>query len=77
MGMFDYVEVPPVDCPQCGVPLEGWQTKAADRALCTVKFWEVSHFYTICVNCDVWVDFTLKPGLTLDNYEMTWGKRNG
>ena len=37
MGLFDsYEPVPPLDCPVCGSPLDGWQGKDVP---CALFFW--------------------------------------
>ncbi len=74
MGMFDYVvNVPPVTCPRCGNPLDGWQTKDLENTLDEEVFrkvdWKkVNHFHTICSHCKGFVDADRKPPVSIDEF---------
>lgn len=50
MGMFDYVDAPPVACP-CGAEVSGWQSKDADCFLEHVDPRQVDRFYSTCTAC--------------------------
>lgn len=54
--MFDYVNVE-MDCPYCGEPLDGFQTKDYKNILTCVDPTEVNNFYSFCENCKVLVEF--------------------
>lgn len=77
MGMFDWVNVPPMPCPFCGEEnsLRNWQTKDSDCLLNTVEYWTVDNFYTSCDECDAWVEFSRhipreKPTTPLAGFEL-------
>lgn len=62
MGMFDYVDVGgPVNCPECDEQLRDFQTKDGPRMLSRIHWTRVNNFYTTCVRCRTWVEFTRKP----------------
>ena len=55
MGMFDYVDAPPVKC-ECGKIVSGWQTKDLGCDLATVSPDEVETYYSSC-RCGRWHRF--------------------
>ncbi len=70
MGMFDWVDFK-MDCPGCGKPVGGFQSKDGDCLLETVKPEAVGHFYTGCDNCDGWIEFHRKEAESvLKDFEM-------
>lgn len=75
MGMFDYiVDVPEVECPDCGEPVTGWQSKDDICDLQKIPYWQVDNFYTFCDNCKCWIEFNRKTDrqyLPLSAYEQT------
>ena len=74
MGMFDWVNVPPMNCPNCGKDgLRGWQSKDGPCLMETVDYWSVSQFYTYCEACKAWIQFDRKkiPEAPLSDYDLT------
>jgi len=71
MGMFDDIryEMP---CPECGVKVDGFQSKDGPCNMDILDFWEVRNFYAPCP-CGAWIEFNLKPPpkpYSIDDYEM-------
>jgi len=61
MGMFDYVNFK-VECPKCGWPVEGFQSKDGKCELETVEPETVEEFYSTCKQCDQWIQYeVVKP----------------
>ena len=60
MGLFNYVNFA-MDCPKCGTPLHGFQTKDGDCCLDTVEIEAVTEFYASCNKCKHWTEFTRIP----------------
>jgi DNA-directed RNA polymerase subunit RPC12/RpoP len=56
MGMFDYVDLK-IECPYCGVILEGFQSKDSKCELDIISPKEVNNTYTSCDNCGKWVEY--------------------
>lgn len=54
MGMFDWVDFE-IDCPKCGEKVTGFQTKDTECVLKTVKPSQIRDFYSICDNCQIWI----------------------
>lgn len=74
MGMFDYVKVGGVHCPDCDVPLTGWQTKDSDCTLDTIKdLSQLRRFYTTCPECDEWFEFRLPRARALTDFDLWRG----
>lgn len=63
MGMFDWVnvgrELPCIEC-KTPIPARSWQTKELYRRLDEVPVQDVSHFYTMCDNCQAWNEYRRK-----------------
>jgi hypothetical protein len=74
MGMFDWVNVPPMKCPHCGKgDLDGWQSKDGPCSLDKVEYWTVDNFYTSCGECRKWVEFVRRSPrapIPLTDYEL-------
>ena len=74
MGMFDFVNVPePIQCPQCGAPLSGWQSKDADCLMEMVELSTVLHFYTACRKCNSFIEYFRKQKsgeVTIADFEL-------
>lgn len=62
MGMFDYVNTPDIECPECKEKLFDFQTKDKLCLLETVDYTEVDNFYTHCGSCKTWVEFKKDDG---------------
>tara|TARA_R110002096_G_scaffold315227_5_gene509467 strand:- start:1170 stop:1400 length:231 start_codon:yes stop_codon:yes gene_type:complete len=60
MGMFDYIDTPEVDCPECGSSLSNFQSKDGPCELKKINYREVYNFYTTCNGCGKWVEFVRK-----------------
>ena len=58
MGMFDYVKYE-AECPECGTPLTGWQSKDGPCELAELEPWQVKQFYTECTSCLTWLTATV------------------
>lgn len=58
MGMFDYVNVESMPCPDCGAPLTGWQSKDGGCDLANIDPDTLTCFYTSCKTCRRWVEFS-------------------
>lgn len=56
MGMFDWVNAR-MDCPQCGRPVDGFQTKDLSCQAREVDPTWVSNFYSLCEGCKLWIEF--------------------
>ena len=72
MGMFDWVDVggpDPIPCPECGEPLEGWQTKDTACELLTVPWNDTDFFYTSCDKCSTWVQYTRDEEVVKPRFE--------
>jgi len=70
MGMFDYVDAPPVKC-KCGGIVSGWQTKDLSCEMKTVPIDNLLHFYSYCYDCGTWVQFDRKlPKATIEDFEL-------
>ena len=81
MGMFDWItHVPETDCPNCGEPLSGWQSKDGKCQLKSIPYWHVDVFYTSCDNCNEWVEFQKEPPIRtwvpMTDYEINSRERN-
>jgi outer membrane lipopolysaccharide assembly protein LptE/RlpB len=72
MGMYDYVDAPPLACPECGQMISGWQSKDADCNLDRISISQVQEFYALC-QCGVWAEYRLRrPSVvTLNDFELT------
>ena len=77
MGMFDYINHK-MKCPKCGANVSDFQSKDGSCTMNTLEYWEVDNFYTLCDNCDTWIEFNLKRGvrkeIPLEDYEMSLRK---
>jgi len=65
-------------CPECNVLLKDFLTDNASGVLqCnSIDLWKVFNFYTLCPNCDTWIEFNRKPqNITIEDFEMTQMKR--
>lgn len=63
MGMYDNVKYA-ADCPNCSAKLHDFQSKDGDCTLGFLDPVEVDNFYTICDECDEWVDFSVQVAVT-------------
>jgi endogenous inhibitor of DNA gyrase (YacG/DUF329 family) len=74
MGMFDWVNVPKINCPHCGKDgLRGWQSKDGPCTLDTVEFSTVDNFYAPCNACGRSVEFQRNddiPPNTIPGYHL-------
>jgi hypothetical protein len=59
MGMFDYVETPPIKCQACDNMITEWQSKDRECILDRLQYWEVENFYTSCNKCKAWNEYQL------------------
>ena len=59
MGMYDYIRYV-MDCPECGVEIDSFQSKDGDCCLATLEFWEVDRFYSTCQKCQTWIEYNRK-----------------
>lgn len=50
MGMFDYVDAPPVTC-KCGATVSEWQSKDGPCELLRLSVDSVNTYYGICRTC--------------------------
>lgn len=57
MGMFDYVNFE-MDCPTCGKPMRGFQSKDALCEMDLIEPDDLGNFYSSCRGCKTWVEFT-------------------
>jgi hypothetical protein len=56
MGMFDWVNFA-CDCPNCGSPVGGFQTKDGDCLLEWVDTPKIENYYSNCEVCDYWIEY--------------------
>jgi len=61
MGMFDYVHFE-MDCPKCGAPIRGFQSKDFDCEMENIEPDALMRFYGSCGKCMSWIEF-YKPRL--------------
>ena len=59
MGMFDEIDYE-CDCPGCGEKVVCFQSKDADCMLDHLKPEDVNNFYSMCDNCQGWIEFNAK-----------------
>ena len=61
MGMFDYVKVPSLECPECGEDMDAsednFQTKDMECVLEVVDWEETDRFYGNCTSCKKWIEY--------------------
>lgn len=73
MGMFDVIKYT-TKCPKCGHLVDGFQSQDKECMLHILEFWQVDNFYTLCKNCDAWIEFNLKEDVrkkfTIEDYTM-------
>lgn len=70
MGMFDYVDHPPLPCWKCGKPISEWQSKDSNCQLEKISPEKVEYFYGVCdYECRTWNEY--KVTLTPDPYVIT------
>jgi len=55
--MFDYVHFE-MDCPKCGAPVKGFQSKDYICCMETVEPEAVQNFYASCRECKAWITFS-------------------
>jgi len=60
MGLFDYVNFK-TDCPNCGEPVTGFQTKDGDPYMAIVEPDTISYFYSGCDKCGAWIVYDKTP----------------
>jgi len=79
MGMYDYIKHE-ANCPNCGKPLEGFQSKDGPCNLKTLKPQQVSNFYTECEKdksedkggCGAWVEFNVDRVCTIKKIDIAY-----
>jgi len=55
--MFDYVHFE-MDCPKCGAPVKGFQSKDYICNLETIEPDALQNFYASCRECKAWIEFS-------------------
>lgn len=74
MGLFDYVDREPVECPQCGEMIKEFQSKSGFNRMLKVtpkqlvadceRLWgeeATVNYYGYCENCGCEVSYTYSP----------------
>ena len=70
--MFDHIKFE-TDCPCCGNPVTGFQSKDGPCELKTLNYKDVDNFYAICDYCSTWIEYVRvkeKPDVPIDDYSM-------
>lgn len=57
MGMFDHVHFE-MNCPKCGAPVKGFQSKDYICNLETIEPDALQNFYSSCRECNAWIEFS-------------------
>lgn len=55
--MFDYVHFE-MNCPTCGAPVKGFQSKDYACELETIEPDAIQNFYSSCRGCNTWIEFS-------------------
>ena len=76
MGVYNYVKVPRIKCPECKKFIKAhsdWQSKEPNAAMDTVEYWETDEFHENCPHCNKYIEFRLskksRKRFTLNDYK--------
>jgi uncharacterized protein (UPF0212 family) len=77
MGMYDEIKFK-TNCPNCNAEVNSFQSKDGACNLEKLNYCEVDRFYTICKNCEAWIEYSIeqRPYLPIEHYKMTYRVKN-